>query len=129
MTLGTRPGCRRGTAPILVLCLYLVLASMLLGAVTVAASTRSAVERDYRRSQALALAEAGLAEALMREPAHGERPLGQGTYSWTGDAMQGSVTARGTVLSPTLGKVTRTLRARIIAAGGDYVPVSREEGP
>ena len=121
---------RRGTAPILVLCLYLVLASLLMGAVTVAASTRSAVERDYRRSQALALAQAGVAEAIAREQPHGPRPLGPGTYSWSEPTGGGRlVIARGSVLSPTLGEVTSTLKVHLTAAGDDWGIATWEEGP
>ena len=70
------PTKRRGGAPALVLCLFLALGSVLLGATTLAAASNSAAERDYRRSQALALAEAGIAEARAGVAQHGERPLG-----------------------------------------------------
>jgi hypothetical protein len=115
---------RRGTTLALVLALYLALGSILLGAVTLAGASRAAAERDYRRSQALALAEAGIAEAQARQAPHGARPLGAGTYSWS--ATDGRITARGEVPSTSGATVTRTVTA-VLTPGGRIT--SWEEGP
>ena len=97
--------------------------SVLLGAVALAAASNSAAERDYRRSQALALAEAGVAEARAGERPHGPRALGHGRYAWRREA--GLIIARGEVEAVNGAWVTRTVRARL--AGSKIV--AWEEGP
>ncbi|MGV3724687.1 MAG: hypothetical protein ACO1SX_27635 [Actinomycetota bacterium] len=122
---------RRGSTLSLVLCLYLALGSVLLGAVTMAATAGKAGERDYRRSQALALAEAGLAEARAGAAPHAARPLGDGSYSWSATQSGGDriITARGEVVSPTSGAVTRPIRVRATGSGAAWKVKAWEEGP
>jgi hypothetical protein len=122
---------RRGSTLALVLCLYLALGAILGGAVTMAATASHAGERDYRRSQALALAEAGIAEARVNAAPHGERSLGEGTYSWSATAAKGDrlVTARGAVTAASGATVTRTVRARLQKAGNGWSIQAWEEGP
>lgn len=122
---------RRGGTLALVLCLFLALGSVLLGAVTLAAASNAAAEREYRRSQALALADAGIAEAEAGLPAHGERSLGAGSYSWS-SRMEGGelrVTAHGTMTSATGAPVTRTVRMALVRSEGGWSVRAREEGP
>lgn len=116
----TRTRSRRGGTPALVLCLFLALGSVLLAAATFAAAANAAAERDYCRSQALALAEAGIAEARVGAEPHGPRPLGRGVYSWSeppasGDSGSGdrTIVARGEVVSASGARVTRTVRATL----------------
>lgn len=111
----------------LVFCLFLALGAILLGAVTVAATGNAAAEREYRRSQAQALAEAGVAEAQNGGKPHGSLPLGDGTYSWSEQSAPGGrlVTARGQVQSVSGATVTRTVRALL---AGRKVK-AWEEGP
>jgi len=124
-------GNHRGSTLSLVLCLYLALGSVLLGAVTMAATATRAGERDYRRSQALALAEAGVAEARAGLQPHASQPLGEGTYSWSVSASGSDrlIVARGEVLSPGSGPVTRTIRVRASAPGAGWKVKAWEEGP
>jgi hypothetical protein len=121
---------RRGSTLALVLCLYLALGAILGGAVTMAATASHAGERDYRRSQALALAEAGIAEARVNVAPHGERPLGDGTYSWSATTSSGErlITARGAVTAASGTRVTRTVRARLRKAGSGWSIQAWEEG-
>jgi hypothetical protein len=122
---------RRGGAPALILALFLALGSVLLGAVTVAAASNAAAEREYRRSQALALAEAGIAEARAGLPSHGPKDLGAGKYGWTADGPGGErlITARGEVASVSGAIVTRTVRARLKRARTGWTIRAWEEGP
>lgn len=122
---------RRGGTLALVLCLYLALGAILGGAVTMAATASHAGERDYRRSQALALAEAGIAEARVNAAPHGERPLGEGTYSWSATDASGDrlVTARGVVTAASGATISRTVRARLRKAGSGWSIQAWEEGP
>ncbi len=122
---------RRGGTLALVLRLYLALGSVLLGALTMAATANSAAEREYRRSQALTLAEAGIAEAAAGVSPHGSRSLGAGTYSWSASRSRGGmlVAARGEVRSVSGATVTRTVRARLVRAGGRWRVRAWEEGP
>lgn len=123
---------RRGSTLALVLCLYLALGAILGGAVTMAATASQAGERDYRRSQALALAEAGVAEARANAAPHGTRPLGGGTYSWSDDATRPGerlIVARGSARSASGAEVTRTVRARLRKAGANWSIQAWEEGP
>ena len=124
-------GHRRGGALILVLCLYLALASVLLAAVTLAATANAAAERDYCRSRALALAEAGITEARAGVAPHGERPLGQGTYSWSASAVGGGrrVLARGEVVSASGARVGRTVHVLLARSGSGWSIRAWEEGP
>ena len=103
--------CRRGSTLALVLCLYLSLGAILGGAVTMAATASHTGERDYRRSQALALAEAGVAEARANSAPHGDRPLGEGAYSWSATPSSAGrlVVAKGAVRSVSGATVTRTV--------------------
>lgn len=104
---------RRGGTLALVLCLFLALGAVLMGAVGLAASSSNAAEREYRRSQALALAEAGVAEARSGGKPHADKPLGEGTYAWSAQPSQGGrlIIARGEVTSASGARVTRTVRA------------------
>lgn len=122
---------RRGSTLALVLCLYLGLGAILGGAVTMAASASQAGERDYRRSQALALAEAGVAEARVDAAAHGKRPLGEGSYAWSDSTSSEGrlVVARGEVTSVSGATVTRTVRALLHRSGRGWSIQSWEEGP
>jgi hypothetical protein len=122
---------RRGGTPALVLCLYLALGSILLGAVAVAAAANGAAEREYRRSQALALAEAGVAEAMVGEAPYGGQTLGTGQYSWSSipTATGRLVTARGQTVSASGVTVTRTVRAVIAGSGAGAKIRAWEEGP
>lgn len=122
---------RRGGTLALVLCLFLALTSVLLGAVTLSATANSAAERDYRRSQALALAEAAVAEARAGQPAHGEKPLGAGTYSWSETRGSGGrlITARGAVTAVSGARITRTVRTLLVRSGGGWKVSAWEEGP
>lgn len=122
---------RRGGTLALVLCLFLALGSVLMGAVALAAAANAAAERDYRRSQALALAEAGIAEAEARLPPHGDRPLGAGSYGWSslGSGGELQVTGWGTVTSAAGAAVTRKVRVALVRAGGGWAVRAREEGP
>ena len=122
---------RRGATLALVLCLFLAMGTVLLGALGMAASAASAAEREYRRSQALALAEAGIAEATAGAPPQGARPLGDGIYSWS-SAPSGNglrVTARGQVTSAAGAPVTRTVRALLTRSGDAWKVQAWEEGP
>ncbi len=114
---------RRGGTLALVLCLYLALGSILLGAVTVAVAAQGAAEREYRRSQALALAEAGIAEARSGRLGHGWKALGSGRYTWSRNGA--IVTARGEVIGAA-GPITRTVRVKL-GPGGSVS--AWEEGP
>lgn len=118
---------RGGSSLAMVLCLFLALGSVLLGAVTLAATSNSAADRDYRRSQALALAEAGLVEARSGGKPHGPQPLGEGLYAWSSQPGNGGrlIIARGEVDSVQGVRVTRTVRA--LLAGGRIR--AWEEGP
>ena len=121
---------RRGGTLALVLCLYLALGTVLLGALTMAATASSAAEREYRRSQALALAEAGVAAARAGGPGHGRRPLGEGVYSWSAARAGGmQITARGEVTAASGTVVTRTVRARLVRSGNGWRVRAWEEGP
>lgn len=122
---------RRGAVPALVLCLFLALGSILAGAVALAATSSAAAERDYRRSQALALAEAGLTEARAGLPPHGGRPLGEGTYSWSAAFREGGrlIIARGEVTSASGARITRSIRALLARDGAGRKVRSWEEGP
>jgi hypothetical protein len=126
-----RRRCRRGSTLALVLCLYLALGAILGGAVTMAATASHAGERDYRRSQALALAEAGVAEARADAEPHGARPLGEGDYAWSaapsGDGRL--VTAHGSVRSTSGARVTRTVRVLLRRSSGGWSVEAWEEGP
>ncbi|MFN3648270.1 MAG: hypothetical protein ACK47B_01715 [Armatimonadota bacterium] len=121
---------RRGGTLALVLALYLALGAVLLGAVSLAAASAGAAERDYRRSQALALAEAGLAEAIAGAEPHQSRPLGLGRYAWSVQPQDPGrlVTARGEVESVSGAVVTRTVRALLARSGPGWKIVSWEEG-
>ena len=127
----TRLKCRRGSTLALVLCLYLSLGAILGGAVTMAATASHTGERDYRRSQALALAEAGVAEARANSAAHGDRPLGEGTYSWSATPRSEGrlVVAKGAVRSVSGATVTRTVRALLRKSGSGWSIQAWEEGP
>lgn len=118
---------RRGGTLAMVLCLFLALGAVLLGAVTLAATSNGAAERDYRRSQAQALAEAAVSEARSGGKPHGPQPLGEGLYSWSASSNAGGrlITARGEVTSVNGARVTRTVRALL---AGDQVR-AWEEGP
>ena len=124
-------GTRRGSTLTLVLCLYLAMGAILLGALTVATAARAAAERDLRRSQALALAEAGVAEAQADTAPHEARPLGEGTYRWNAraDGSVRLVTAQGSVVSTSGAVITRTVRARLAPAGSGWKVQTWEEGP
>jgi hypothetical protein len=124
-------GLRRGGTLALVLCLFLALGAVLLGVLTMAAAATGASEREYRRSQALALAEAGVAEALAGRPPHGEQPLGPGSYSWSAEGGEESrrVTARGRVASVSGASVTRTVRARLARRSDRWQVRAWEESP
>lgn len=126
-----RPSGRRGGTIALVLCLYLALGSILLGAVTLAAAANAAAEREYRRSQAHALAEAGVTEALAGGAPHGDRPLGSGSYAWSREpgTRDPLIVARGRVESASGAPVTREIRARLSAEGRGSRIVAWEEGP
>jgi hypothetical protein len=105
---------RRGAATLaLVLCLFLALGAIMLGAVTVATSAGAASEREYRRTQAQALAEAAVAEAQSGGKPHAAMPLADGTYSWSAQPAPGGrlITARGEVESVNGARITRTVRA------------------
>lgn len=121
---------RRGGAPVLVLALYLALGSILVGAVTLAATANAAAERDYRRSQARCLAEAGIAEAIAGLAPHGERRLGAGFYAWSEAPAAGGrlVTARGEVIGAGGIRVTRTIRALLARSGARWQVRTWEEG-
>lgn len=127
----SRRRCRRGSTLALVLCLYLALGAILGGAVTMAATAGRAGERDYRRSQALALAEAGVAEARADASPHSDRPLGQGTYAWSVSPGNGGrlVISHGAVPSVSGTSVTRTVRARLRKTSGGWAIQAWEEGP
>lgn len=110
---------RRGASAFaLVFCLFLALGAILMGAVTVAATSNAAAEREYRRSQAQALAEAGVAEARSGGKPHGPVSLGEGAYSWSEQRTSGGrlVVARGEVESASGARITRTIRA--LLSGG-----------
>ncbi|MBM3457342.1 MAG: hypothetical protein FJX77_02235 [Armatimonadetes bacterium] len=106
---------RRGAATALVLALYLFLVALLGGAVTVAAASAAAAEREYRRSQALALAEAGVEEARWLLRPHDLVPLGSGRYAWAvrqeGESRE--IEARGEVQGASGARVTRSVRVRL----------------
>jgi hypothetical protein len=110
-----RVGRRRGSTLAMVLGLFLALGSVLGAAVTLAAVSAGAAEREYRRSQALALAEAGVAEALAGGAPHGPRALGDGTYEWRADPAGGGrrVIAVGRVASGRGREVAREVRALV----------------
>lgn len=129
--LQTRPRHRRGSTLALVLCLYLALGSVLMGAVTMATTAHRAGERDYCRSQALALAEAGVAEARAGALPHGPKPLGAGTYSWTitPPSDERLIVARGEVISASGATITRTVRVRASGSGRNWKVKAWEEGP
>ena len=125
---------RRGSSLALVLGLYLALGTILLGAVSLAAATAAAAERDYCRSQALALAEAGISEACARsagKTGRGGGELGPGRYSWScspqGAALR--VVARGEVTAASGATVTRTVRALLARSGRRWQVRTWEEGP
>lgn len=122
---------RRGGTLALVLCLFLALGSVLLGAVALAAASNAAAERDYRRSQALALAEAGVAEAEAGLPSHNDRPLGVGSYGWSSQNSGGElrVTGWGSVTSASGAAITRRVRVALVRTGGGWNVRAREEGP
>ena len=122
---------RRGSTLALVACLFLALSAVLLGAATVCTASAHAADREYRRSEALALAEAGVAEARAGEAPHPLHALGSGSYAWS-VAESGKdrlVTASGTVSSPSGVPVTRTVRARLAPAGGKGQILAWEESP
>lgn len=123
--------CRRGSTLALVLCLYLALGAILGGAITMAATASHTGERDYRRSQALALAEAGVAEARANSAPHGDRLLGEGSYSWSAaSSSEGRlVVAKGAVHSVSGATVTRTVRALLRKSGSGWSIQAWEEGP
>jgi hypothetical protein len=116
---------------VLVLCLYLALGSVMLAAIGLSAGTNAAAERDYRRSQALGLAEAGVAEARSGAAPHGLRPLGEGGYSWSAGSSAGGrlVVAHGEVTSVSGARVTRTVRALLARSGRGWSVRAWEEGP
>lgn len=122
---------RRGGTLALVLCLFLALGSVLMGAVALAAASNAAAERDYRRSQALALAEAGIAEAEAGLPPHTDRPLGVGSYGWSSQTSGGElrVTGWGSVTSASGAAVTRKVRVALVRAGSGWSVRAREDGP
>ena len=121
---------RRGSTLAIVLCLYLALGSMLLGAVAIAATATSAGERDYRRSQALALAEAGVAEARAGAAAHGPRTLGGGSYTWSETTTPAGrrITARGEIRGANDTVISRRVTALLAPSGSGWsVRAWREE--
>ena len=122
---------RRGGAPALVLCLYLALGSVLLAAVSLAAMSNAAAERDYRRSQAVALAEAGVAEARVGGKPHDLKTLGAGRYAWTAEPANGGqrIRARGEVLSAAGAVVTRSVTVLLLPDGKWGRIAVWEEGP
>jgi len=126
-----RMRCRRGSTLALVLCLYLALGAILGGAITMAATASQAGERDYRRLQALALAEAGVAEARADASPHGNRALGEGTYAWSAapSASGRLVTAHGSVRSTSGTEITRTVRALLRKTSSGWSVQAWEEGP
>jgi hypothetical protein len=99
--------------------------------VALAAASNAAAERDYRRSQALALAEAGIAEAEAGLPPHADRPLGTGSYGWSSQqsGTELRVTGWGTVTSAAGAQVTRKVRVALVRGGGGWSVRAREEGP
>jgi hypothetical protein len=105
---------RRGAATLaLVLGLFLALGAIMLGAVTVASMAGASSEREYRRTQAQALAEAAIAEAQTGVKPHAALTLAEGTYSWSEQWTPGGrlITARGEVESVSGARITRTIHA------------------
>jgi hypothetical protein len=105
-----------------------------LGTLAVVAAGAASVERDYRSSQALALAEAGLAAARAEAASGGalkagSRPLDTGTAEWTAANRSGSweVTARGTVTRPGGTPIVRTVRATLRREGGRWALADWQE--
>ncbi len=92
---------RRGATLALVVGLYMALVAMLLGAVTVAVAGHAAASREYLRSQARWLAEAGIEEFRAGAAPHAARPLGAGRYGWSvaADGRGQVVTATGEAAS------------------------------
>lgn len=115
----------------MVLCLYLALGSVLLAAVSLAAMSNSAAERDYRRSQALALAEAGVAEARAGGTPHDLQPLGAGRYAWSVQPASGGrrIVARGEILSAAGTRITRRVTVLLLPEGKWGRIATWEEGP
>ena len=113
---------RRGSTLAIVLCLYLALGSVLLGAVAIAATATSAGERDYRRSQALALAEAGVAEARAGAAAHGLQTLGDGSYAWDESITPTGrrVTARGEIRAANGALISRRVTVLFVRSGSGW---------
>src|SRR5207248_7136414 len=102
------------------------LLAVALTALSVVAATAAAVEREYRSSQALALAEAGLAmpQAGAGNPAAaGARRFDEGEASWTRVVRGGGfeVQARGTVTLPSGAKLSRAVRADLERRQGRWV--------
>jgi pantoate kinase len=111
---------RRGTTLILVLCLWIGLGATLSGALAVAGATSAASEREYRRSQALALAEAAVEEARAGLGDHPWSALGSGEYALTSSSAPGvahRVIARGRVISASGVVVSRTVYAALDQQG------------
>lgn len=124
----TRRRRRRGggiALVILVLFALLVLASTALALV---AATATVVEREYRGSQALALAEAGLAAATARVGRGGAAELGgsqrfeEGQNRWQATRRGGrwAVAATGTVVTPRGITLERTVRADLVRRSGRW---------
>jgi len=124
---------RRGGAVLLALLVMFALLSVALTALSVVAASAAAVEREYRSSQALALAEAGLAMAKSGagNPASaGARRFEEGEASWTRAPRRGGweVQAVGVVSTPTGRKIRRAVRADLERRHGRWVVLNwREE--
>jgi hypothetical protein len=129
---------RRGGGIALIFVLMFALLTIALGTLAVVAASAAAVERDYRSSQALALAEGGLAAARATVPRAGaaagfrkSRVLEQGVVEWDcTDRGTGSweVVARGIVTTPRGVTIVRAVRAELRRDHGQWTIASwREE--
>jgi Tfp pilus assembly protein PilX len=119
---------RRGSGIALVLLLVFSLFVLVASTLAVVAASAAAVERDYRGSQALALAEAGLAAGTAQvrrgaaSPSAGTRDFAEGESRWR--ARRGGagwrVEATGTVVSPRGLTLARTVRAELVRRHGRW---------
>jgi hypothetical protein len=121
------PRLRRGGGIALVFLLMFAILTVALTTLAVVASGAASVERDYRSSQALALAEAGLASARAETAAGGSQNSGsrrfdEGTCEWTRAPGHGGweLTARGTVVTPRGITLVRTVRATLRREGSRW---------
>ncbi len=121
---------RRGSTLAVVLALYLALGSLLTAAAGVALASLSAASREYRRSQALALAEAAIEEARAGLAPHNWRALGVGRYLWSAEDRPAGRVVRAVGEAPQVGgaPVRRTVTAVLQRRGAAWRIVSWEDG-